>query len=85
MVKINCIEKNVVHPFYNFSAFTDSDGNFYLIDGATDSAVCIEHSGCTVYDTAQYGSIEDFLDNELETKVAKVYKTGQEYDIIING
>lgn len=85
MVKINYTESKVVHPFYNFHAFSDSDGHFYLVDSATDSVVCIEHSGCAVYDTVQYGSIEDFLENELDTKVAKVYKTGSEYEIIING
>lgn len=85
MVKVNCKEGNVVHSFDEFHAFIDSDRKFYLIDSDTDSVVCIEHSGCTVYDTIEYGSIEDFLENELDTTVEKVYKTGQEYEIIING
>lgn len=85
MVKINRKDENVVHSFDKFHAFMDSDNNFYLIDGVTDSVVCIEHAGCTVYDTVEYGSIEDFLDNELDTKLTKVYQTGSEYEIIING
>lgn len=78
-------EKNVVHLFCNFHAFVDSDENFFLIDNATDSVVRIDHAGCTVFDTSYYGSIEDFLENEFDTKVVKVYQMEQEYEIIING
>lgn len=85
MVKINHKEENVVHSFCECQAFLDSDRHFFLIDSAVDSAVCIEDSGCTVYDTVQYYSIEEFLENELNTTVEKIYKTGQEYEIIING
>ena len=85
MVKINQKEENVVHSFDKYHAFLDSDRNFYLIDGVTDSVVCIDPAGCTVYDTVEYGSIEDFLGNELDTKLVKAYKTGSEYEIIING
>jgi hypothetical protein len=85
MVKINCKERNVVHSFDKYYAFVDSKGDFYLIDDVADSVVRIDPAGCSVYDTVQYGSIEDFLENELDTTVAKVYKTGQEYEIIING
>ena len=85
MIKVNYKDENVVHSLDNFHAFIDSDEHFFLIDGATDSAVCIQHSGCTVYDTSIYYSIEKFLENELNTTVAKVYQTGQEYEIIING
>ena len=85
MVKVNCKEDKVVHSFDKYHAFLDSDNNFYLIDSACDSVVCIEQSGCSVYDTVQYGSIEDFLYSELDTELVKVYKTGSEYEIIING
>lgn len=85
MVKVNFKEENVVHSFDKHHAFLDSDNNFYLIDSASDSVVCIEHSGCTVYDTIDYGSIEDFLYTESDTELVKVYKTGSEYEIIING
>lgn len=85
MVKVNCKEENVVHSFDKYHAFLDSDKHFYLIDNASDSVVCVEHSGCTVYDTTEYGSIEDFLYTESDTELVKVYKTGQEYEIIING
>lgn len=85
MVKVNCKEDKVVHSFDKYHAFLDSDNHFYLIDGATDSVVCIEQSGCTVYDTVEYGSIEDFLYTEADTELVKVYKTGSEYEIIING
>lgn len=85
MVKVNSKEDKVVHLFDKHYAFLDSDNHFYLIESASDSVVCIEQSGCSVYDTIEYSSIEDFLYNELDTELVKVYKTGSEYEIIING
>lgn len=85
MVKVNCKDENIVHSFDKHYAFLDADGHFFLIDSATDNVVCIEQAGCTVYDTIEYGSIEDFLANELDTTVVKVYQKGSEYEITING
>lgn len=73
------------HNINECCAFIDAEEQFYLIDGATDSIVCIQHSGCTVYDTIGYDSIEDFLDTELGTELVKVYQAGSEYEIIVNG
>ena len=62
-------------------SFEEKDANTIILK---KERLC---GGCTpqCFDEANDISIEDFLDNELDTKLAKVYQTGSEYEIIING
>ena len=85
-IKVNYEKINRDYGFSNVCAFVDTTGDFFLVDEEHKSVVLIAHEGCAVYNIEDYSSINDFLCAEFgDCEVAKVYQTGWEYEIIING
>ena len=85
-IKVNYENINADYMFSNVYAFIDTTGDFFLVDEECKSVVLLAHEGCAVYNIENYNSINDFLYGEFgDCKVAKVYTSGNQYEIIVNG
>lgn len=86
-IKVNKSNKSTAnHYFSDYCAFIDEEGDFYLIAEDSTFISRITHSGCVTYNIEHYETIEEFLDCEFgDCKVEKVYRNGNEYEIIVNG
>lgn len=75
------------HYFSDYSAFLDSDDDFYLIDNDSgDLVVQLEHSGCRVFAVpAGVDTIESFLEKAFGkgTYLKRVYRDDDDYDITV--
>ena len=88
-IKVNNInEQKEIRKHYikDYVGFLDSDNDFYLIDDETFEIVRIRSSGCGVYRTDGYDTIEDFLAVEFgyDCGLQKVFINSADYEIIIN-
>ena len=84
-LKVNGIDKSTEHNICEHCAFIDVDGDFYLIDTDKQYASRIIHSGCVIYSIKGFYTIEEFLDSEVDCRLLKAFKNGNEYEIIVNG
>lgn len=84
-IKVNGIDKNTEHNIREYCAFIDADGDFYLIDTDKQYASRITHSGCAIHSIEGFYTIEEFLDCEIDCKLLKAFKNGNDYEIIVNG
>ena len=84
-IKVNGIDKSTEHNIREYCAFIDVDGDFYLIDTDKRYASRITHSGCAIYSIEGLYTIEEFLDCEMDCRLLKAFKNGNEYEIIVNG
>ena len=83
-IKVNCNGENE-HKFNQVCAFIDDEHDFYLVDEEGKHIVHLTNKGCTVYDCDSYESVEFFLDVEFCCKALRIFSTGEEYEIIVNG
>ena len=84
-IKVNGIDKSTEHNIREYCAFIDVDGDFYLIDTDNQYASHITHSGCAIHNIEGFCTIEEFLDCEMDCRLLKAFKNGNEYEIIVNG
>ena len=88
-IKVNNInEQKEIRKHYinDYIGFLDFDNDFYLIDDETHEIVRIHNSGCGVYHTDNYDTIEDFLVGEFgyDCGLQKVFTNSTDYEIIVN-
>ena len=87
-VKVKTEAKDISNEHYisNYSAFLDSDDDFYLINVTEDLIVRLVHSGCEAFMIpAGMDTIECFLTKTFGEHVflKRAYENGDDYNITV--
>ena len=82
-VKIEGIEKIAkdTHRFEDSYGFIDSDRDFFVVGG--QNTIIRMTNWFNEYSQSDYGSIEDFLENEFGTTLLKSFENKDEFDITV--